>query len=84
MDGQIEKFHPTLQLDSAYYQKCYQTFVRYMEFKEPYEPWYSKVLGVAIRDKLLGSPVVVSALAKDGKLRHLGVGSGSGKTIGLG
>ena len=83
MDGQIEKFHsmfhPTLPLDSAYYSKCYQTLFRNLELKEPFEPWFSEVLGVAIRDKLLGSPVVVADLAKDRKLRHLGVGSGSGK-----
>ncbi|XP_071789592.1 histamine N-methyltransferase-like [Asterias amurensis] len=79
MDGQIEKFHPTLPLDSAYYSKCYQTLFKNLELKEPFEPWFSEVLGVAIRDKLLGSPVVMADLAKDRKLRHLGVGSGSGE-----
>ncbi|XP_022098437.1 histamine N-methyltransferase-like [Acanthaster planci] len=83
------KFHPTLPLDAKYYQQCYQTFSRFMEFDMPYtyETWYRQVLGAAIRDKLRGRGTEhrltgqddTKRSAEDGLLRHMGVGSGSGE-----
>ena len=72
-----QKFHATLPMDTKHYQQCYQTFSRFLQFDQPYEPWYNRVLGAAIRDKLGGQ--TMAALMKDEPLRHLGVGSGSGK-----
>ena len=83
MDGTVsEKFRPTLSLDAAHYRASYGALVRAMHFEEPYEPWYANVLGSRIRHKLMADSAVGQAAGHYGKgrpLRHLGVGSGSGK-----
>ncbi|XP_038078760.1 histamine N-methyltransferase-like [Patiria miniata] len=83
------RFHPTLPLDADHYQKCYKAFCGALICCATTS---RKSLGTAIDNRLLGvGAILTDKLGRrmegqqppiDEPLRHLGVGSGSGRIEG--